>query len=238
MAADDVTMALLAAFRAACGRLSLASGRDDDPVERDFIVKDAWYRFELGWDMHGERPLLIYELYIIITKLQEVSLKYNMRQVTFKYLLEGRFHAIGRLRHPAKPPPRRQVAFGTEHMDIRHGHIVWSNFGQDMVFELVANAMMGLLDNGWHCMVQVRRPSGNIRASAQGPFTYHDVRRSVEFLVSAPATQLSLEQVMDLAYYTAEFGRLYFMEEHRCVLTNTYHPVHVEVIGSLSIGED
>ncbi|KAL8741046.1 MAG: hypothetical protein Q9184_008430 [Pyrenodesmia sp. 2 TL-2023] len=236
MATEDVTIAILGAFKVASGRLSAASGRDKDPVSQGFSVKDAWYRFELGWDIHSDRPLLISELHTIITKLQEVNRQYNMRQFTFRYLLQDRFHAVGRLRNPAKPAPPRRLALAPEYLDVFEGYLVWSDFGRYMDFEDVANAMMGLLDNSWRCMVEFRKSSSDIRAGQKGPFTYHDVRKSVKLVVSAPATELSLGEVMDLAYYTAEFGRVFFMEEHRCVLTNTYYPKAIEVIGFLSRG--
>ncbi|KAL8897439.1 MAG: hypothetical protein Q9207_007219 [Kuettlingeria erythrocarpa] len=236
MAADDVTIAILAAMKAACDRLSDASGRDDDPVEQEFIIKNTWSRLELGWDLHGDRPLLFSELYTIITELQEVNRKYNMRQVTFKYLLEGRFHAIGRLRNPATPPPPRQIAqVGPKYLNVPYGRIVWEDFGRPMDFEAVAIGMIGLLDHGWHCMADFHRSGSRIPAG-KNPFTFHDQRSSVMFEVWAPATKLSLEEVMDLAYYTAVFGRLYFMREHRVVFTSTYYPTPIEIAGALSRG--
>ncbi len=236
MAADDVTVAVLAAMKAACDRLSEASGRDENPVSQEFIVKDTWFRFELVWDLHSDRALLYSELYIIITKLQEVNRKYNMRQVTFKYLLEGRFHAIGRLRNPATPPPPRQIAQREpKYLKIPYGHIVWENFGRPMDFEAVAVGMIGLLDHGWHCMADYHRSSSRIPAG-RNPFTFHDKRASVKLEVWAPATEPSLEQVMDLAYYTAEFGRMFFLREHRVVFTSTYYPTPIEVSGALSRG--
>ncbi|KAI4174439.1 MAG: hypothetical protein LQ346_008240 [Caloplaca aetnensis] len=236
MAADDVTIAILGALKAACDLLSDASGRDDSPVRQEFSIKDIWYRFELGWDLHGDRPLLKSELYTIITKLQEVNRRYNMRQVTFKYLLEGRFHAVGRLRNPVTPPPPRQIAqVGPKYLNLPYGHIVWSDFVRPMDFEAVAIGMIGLLDHSWHCMADFHRSSSRIPAG-KNPFTYHDKRASVKFEVWAPATLLSLEELMDLAYYTAEFGRLYFMREHRVVFTSTYYPTPIEINGALSRG--
>ncbi|KAL8944442.1 MAG: hypothetical protein Q9211_000584 [Gyalolechia sp. 1 TL-2023] len=233
MAVDDVTVAILAAFKLACERLSTASGSDGKPLEQNFSVKDVWYRFELGWDEYGDTPLLISELYTIIMKLHEVSVKYHMRQVTFKYLLADRFHAVGRLRNAPKPAPHRQAALGPQSQDVPDGHITWSEYGRSMNFRVVANAMMGLLDNSWDVMVKSRQPSGEIRLD-QNPFTYQDSVGLVELEVSAPPGKLSLEDVIDVAFYSALFGRLFRMKEHRCVLTNTYYPTETRVIGTIS----
>ncbi|KAI4167195.1 MAG: hypothetical protein LQ343_007407 [Gyalolechia ehrenbergii] len=236
MADDDVTIAVLAAFRQACKRLSLVSGKDSNPLERDFYLRDVWYRFEIGWDAHGDQPLLMSELYEMIMKVQEVIWSYNMRQVTFKYLLKGRFHAIGRLRNPATPPPSRRIALGPKSVEVPDGHIVWSEYGLPMDFEVVATAMMGLLYNSWGCMVSYRRSSHNILTD-KNPFTYQDLRGLVHLEVSTPE-ELSVEDVMDIAYYIAVFGRIYFMEEHQCVLTNTYYPTETQVKGTISKGEE
>ncbi|KAL9002672.1 MAG: hypothetical protein Q9188_004411 [Gyalolechia gomerana] len=236
MAHDDVTIAVLGAFRQACKRLSLVSGKDSEPVERDFYLRDIWYRFEIGWDEHGDQPLLMSELYEMIMKVQEVIWSYNMRQVTFKYLLKGRFHAIGRLRNPAKPPPLRQNAVGPKYLDVPYGHIVWSKYGRPMDFEVVATAIMGLLYNSWDCMVSYRRSSHNIHTE-KNPFTYQDLRGLVDLELSTPG-ELDVEDVMDIAYYMAEFGRAFFMKEHQCVFTNTYYPTQTQVKGTIWKGEE
>ncbi|KAL8985147.1 MAG: hypothetical protein Q9177_004514, partial [Variospora cf. flavescens] len=112
MAADDVTMAIITTFKIACERLSAEAGKEDAPVEDEFRVRDNWYRFELGWDhvVANDKPFLITELRTIIMELDELNRNYNMRQLTFTYLLAGRFHVIGRLRNPPIPPEPRHHA--------------------------------------------------------------------------------------------------------------------------------
>ncbi|KAL8669437.1 MAG: hypothetical protein Q9168_005972 [Polycauliona sp. 1 TL-2023] len=234
MATDDVTMAMLAIFKAACERLSSASGQDGEVVKHDFAIRDKWYRFELGWDAYGPRPLLISELLTIVTKLWELSRVYFMRQVTFKYLLAGQFHATGRLRNPAAPAPRRQDALQPRVMNIPHGHIIWADFDRKMEFEVVADTMMSLLGNGWVAMSNYHKASRKLHVP--NPFMFNNPQRSVRFTVSAPQKELSLGDVMDVAYYTVMFGRLFNMQEHHCALTSTYYPQPVEILGSIVKG--
>ncbi|KAL8959080.1 MAG: hypothetical protein Q9193_003995 [Seirophora villosa] len=234
MDADDVTIAVVAMFKLACERLSEESGRERARVDEDFRISDRWYRFELGWDQHEhDRPFVITELRTIITAIAEVNRNYNMRQITFKYLRAGRFHVIGRLRNPATPPPPRQDAPRPVRMAIPNGEVLWLDYGRPMDFDVVFNAMMGLLSNCWEAMVRSRKSASRIIADTS-PFTYHDSRLSVRFEVSAPAMQLNLDNTMDMAYYAVNFGRIFFMKEHHCSLLNTYYPTPVEVTSSLS----
>lgn len=160
-----------------------------------------------------------------------------MRQVTFKYLLAGKFHAIGRLRNAATPAPRRKMAVGPKYMGISQGYIEWSDYGQQLDYQTVANTVMGFFDNCWNFMVQTKKASSQITID-NAPFRYHDVGDRVEVEVSGPSGgQLNLEEVMEVTYYMVEFGRVFFMEEHQCVLINTYYPVETKVTGFLLKGE-
>ncbi|KAL8709214.1 MAG: hypothetical protein Q9220_005956 [cf. Caloplaca sp. 1 TL-2023] len=223
MDVDDVSMAILAAAQLACTRLSEVSGRDNEPVGDAFILKDSWFRFELGWDLHSDQPFLLYELKAILMKLYEAGQRYNMRQVTFTYYVQGRFHVVGRWRNPVVPPPPRNFAIGPKQMVIPDGSLVWSNYGRPMTYESVVDSMMALFLNGWDCMVDTRKPSNKIHSQSI-PFVYHDSRRNLRFMVSGPPDKLWLEDLLQIAYYTGEFGRIFYSEEHRCSLTNTYYP--------------
>lgn len=238
MSTDDVTIALLSVLKRSIDHLSAASGNPSAPLTTDFSLRDSWYRFELGWDQHSqEKKLLISELYVMVMKLLEVSLKYVMREVTFRYMVQGKFHAVGRLRNPIRPPPRRKMAVGPKYMTLPSGHVEWSDYGRSMDFELVANTMISLLDNSWQLIVASRKHAGNMVIDRH-PFTYRDVRGKVEIEVSGPEGRLSLEEVMDVATYMVEFGRVFFMEEHTCVFTNTYYPTETKIVGTLLKAED
>ncbi|KAL9019138.1 MAG: hypothetical protein Q9185_003569 [Variospora sp. 1 TL-2023] len=235
MAADDVTMAIITTFKVACERLSAKAGKEDAPVDDEFRVRDEWYRFELGWDhdVANDKPFLITELRTIIVALDELNRNYNMRQLTFTYLLAGRFHVIGRLRNPPVPPAPRHRAIRPVRMSIPDGHVLWTTYGRPMDFSTVADAMMGLLINCWDTMVEMRKPAYAI-ISDTVPLAYLDVPREVKLEVWAPPLQLSLHRMMDMAYYAVDFGRVFFMVEHHCALVITYYPAPLEVTSVLS----
>ncbi|KAL9009942.1 MAG: hypothetical protein Q9173_005075 [Seirophora scorigena] len=234
MAADDVTMAVVATFKVACERLSAESGTEGARVDEDFRVRDRWYRFELGWDQHeDDRPFIIIELRTIIMAIAELNRNYNMQQITFKYLRAGRFHVIGRLRNPTTPPPPRQDAVRPARMAISDGQVLWLDYGRRMDFDVVVSAMLDLLSNCWDAIVMFRKPAGRIIAHTS-PFTYDDPRLSVRLEMSASPTQLSVGNTMDMAYYAVYFGRVFFMKENHCSLVITYYPTPVEVTSSLS----
>ena len=236
MAADDVTMALMTASKRVCDLLSLASGKDQSPIHQEFWIRETWFRFELGWDAHSDRPLLLAELQMIIVKLYEIAHRYHMRQLTFKYLVQGHFHCAGRLRNPPSRPPPRSIAIGAEHLNVPYGNLVWSDFGRPMDFETVANAMLGIFLHAWDLMVETRKSSDRIRAQ-QTPYTYHDIGRSLRLQISPGAAQnLKLRDILDIAYFTVEFGRIFYMEEHHCSLVDTYYPERKQVLSSLSRG--
>ncbi|KAL8953120.1 MAG: hypothetical protein Q9222_001003 [Ikaeria aurantiellina] len=237
MDADDVSMALLAAAQLACTRLSSVSGRDRDPVGESFRVKDSWFRFELGWDLHSDQPFLLSELKVILIKLYEVGQRYNMRQATFTYYLKGRFHVVGRLRNPAVPPPPRRMAVGPKQMAIPDGSLVWSDYGRPMAYEPVVDSMMAIMLNGWDSMVDSRKSSDKIR-SQNVPFVFRDPKIFLRFEVSGPPDKLVLEDLLQIAYYTAEFGRIFNSEEHHCKLTNTYYPAPKVISSILSKDPD
>ncbi|KAL8768076.1 MAG: hypothetical protein Q9209_005619 [Squamulea sp. 1 TL-2023] len=234
MAADDVTIAILAATKYACELLSLLSGEDSKPVPGDCRVKGLWYRFELAWDHYSDRPFTMSELKTTILTLGKLSQSYNMRQVTFQYRIQGRFHAVGRLRNPITPAPARQLAVGSKQVNVPGGHVLWSNFGQPMDFENVAMGVLSLLNHAWGYMVENRRSGRHIRTGAD-PFLYQDSRRSLRLRISGPpGGRLDLEDVIDVAEYVVECGRLFFMREHHCSFTDTYFPTPRKVTASLT----
>ncbi|KAL9594169.1 MAG: hypothetical protein Q9219_007182 [cf. Caloplaca sp. 3 TL-2023] len=236
MAADDVTIAIVSASKLACNMLSQLSGQDTKPVPGPFRVKDYWYRFELAWDQQSDSPLTMSEVKTVISTLFEVGQIYNMRQFTFEYRLRGRFHAVGRLRNPISRPPPRRIAVEAKQMNIPSGQVVWSDFGSRMDYRNVAFGMLGLLDNSWGCMVENERSADRIRAR-NDPFTFHDSRHSFRLQIFGPqGDKLSLDDLINMANFVVEFGRLYYMREHHCTYIDTYYPAPRIVTASIVQG--
>lgn len=230
---DDVTMAMIGAFYDACGQLSGKRGQENEDVSAEFELDKPGYSFAVGSDLWSEQQLQYSALKKIISTIFDLGRRFNMRQFTFTYYLVGQYLAVGHLKNSETPvPPREQALSGQTHW-VTHGIVRYDDYGQLIDFELVALAVMHILEFGWNLMTRVHSSSDKIR-SENSLFKYEiGSPQGLRFLIQGPPDDLWLQDILDIGFSIALFGRLFYMQELDCLMLFSNPQTHRHIYGSV-----
>lgn len=213
---DDISAAMLLSFFAALQELSRASGDQNAAVTSDkFTLADTWFDFSVETD--DEAPLdgfRLWHLRTVIAAIFTLGREFDLREMRFQYMSQGAPLLVGHLQNPAvRAPPRRPTPEGLHDVDALGDTISFLQSGPPMSYDVIAQGLMDILDQGWDRMVEAEADYDSITLP-RGRYHYTYERFMVfDFAARRGPTNISLKHLLVLVRELARYGREYFLKK-------------------------